>query len=73
MTAAPRQVVFGTGEIIAGDARDPAVTTEVARGAEVVRQTLDPPYREWTAQWPLPAAGVLEQALADTLRAHRDG
>jgi len=34
-------------EVIGGDARDPAFTTEVARGAQVVYQTLNPPYAEW--------------------------
>jgi nucleoside-diphosphate-sugar epimerase len=46
-------------EVIGGDARDPAFTTEVTRGAEVVYQTLNPPYSEWTAQFPLLQAGVL--------------
>ncbi len=51
-------------EVVAGDARDPAFTTTVARGAEVVYQTLNPPYAEWSAQFPLLQAGVLAAAEA---------
>jgi len=51
-------------EVIGGDARDPAFTTEVARGAGVVYQTLNPPYPEWVAQFPLLQAGVLAAAEA---------
>ncbi len=51
-------------EVIGGDARDPAFTTEVARGAAVVYQTLNPPYHEWTAQFPRLQAGVLAAAEA---------
>jgi nucleoside-diphosphate-sugar epimerase len=55
-------------EVIAGDARDPRFTTEVARGAGVVYQTLNPPYAEWTAQFPLLQAGVLAAAEATGAR-----
>jgi uncharacterized protein YbjT (DUF2867 family) len=51
-------------QVIGGDARDPAFTTEVARGAAVVYQTLNPPYHEWTAQFPRLQAGVLAAAEA---------
>jgi nucleoside-diphosphate-sugar epimerase len=51
-------------EVVGGDARDPAFTTEVARGADVVYQTLNPPYSEWSAQFPLLQAGVLAAAEA---------
>ena len=51
-------------EVIGGDARDPSFTTEVTRGAFVVYQTLNPPYSEWTAQFPLLQAGVLAAAEA---------
>ena len=51
-------------EVVGGDARDPAFTTEVAHGADVVYQTLNPPYPEWTAQFPLLQAGVLAAAEA---------
>jgi nucleoside-diphosphate-sugar epimerase len=55
-------------EVVGGDARDPAFTTGVARGAEVVYQTLNPPYPEWTAQFPLLQAGVLAAAEATGAR-----
>jgi nucleoside-diphosphate-sugar epimerase len=55
-------------EVIGGDARDPNFTTEVARGATVVYQTLNPPYPEWTAQFPLLQAGVLAAAEATGAR-----
>ena len=55
-------------EVVAGDARDAAFTTEVARGAGVVYQTLNPPYHEWTAQFPLLQAGVLAAAEATGAR-----
>jgi nucleoside-diphosphate-sugar epimerase len=55
-------------EVIGGDARDPSFTTEVARGATVVYQTLNPPYPEWTAQFPLLQAGVLAAAEATGAR-----
>jgi len=51
-------------EVVGGDARDPAFTTEVARGAGVVYQTLNPPYPEWIAQFPSLQAGVLVAAEA---------
>ncbi len=55
-------------EVVGGDARDPAFTTEVTRGADVVYQTLNPPYPEWTAQFPLLQAGVLAAAEATGAR-----
>jgi nucleoside-diphosphate-sugar epimerase len=51
-------------EVVGGDARNPAFTTEVAHGADVVYQTLNPPYPEWSAQFPLLQAGVLAAAGA---------
>jgi nucleoside-diphosphate-sugar epimerase len=51
-------------EVVAGDARDPAFTTAVSQGAAVVYQTLNPPYHEWTAQFPALQAGVLAAAEA---------
>src|SRR5215217_257626 len=56
--------VPGDVEVIGGDARNPAFTTEVARGADVIYQTLNPPYPEWSAQFPLLQAGVLAAAEA---------
>jgi nucleoside-diphosphate-sugar epimerase len=55
-------------EVIGGDARDPAFTTTVADGAQVIYQTLNPPYAEWTAQFPLLQAGVLAAAEATGAR-----
>ena len=55
-------------EVVGGDARDPAFTTEVIRGADVVYQTLNPPYPEWTAQFPVLQAGVLAAAEASGAR-----
>jgi nucleoside-diphosphate-sugar epimerase len=55
-------------EVIGGDARDPVFATEVARGATVVYQTLNPPYPEWSAQFPLLQAGVLAAAEATGAR-----
>ena len=58
----------GDVEIVGGDARDPAFTTAVAQGAEVVYQTLNPPYHEWSAQFPALQAGVLAAAEATGAR-----
>jgi nucleoside-diphosphate-sugar epimerase len=55
-------------EVISGDARDPAFTTTAAEGAQVVYQTLNPPYAEWAAQFPLLQAGVLAAAEANGAR-----
>ena len=55
-------------EVVAGDARNPDFTTEVARGAAVVYQTLAPPYPEWCAQFPALQAGVLAAAEANGAR-----
>ncbi|SKC67341.1 NAD-dependent epimerase/dehydratase family protein [Krasilnikoviella flava] len=51
-------------EVVGGDARDAAFTTLVAEGAAVVYQTLNPPYAEWSARFPLLQAGVLAAAEA---------
>lgn len=51
-------------EVVPGDARDPAFTTEVAAGARVVYQLLNPPYPEWTEKFPALQAGVLAAAEA---------
>jgi nucleoside-diphosphate-sugar epimerase len=55
-------------EVVGGDARDADFTTGVARGADVVYQTLNPPYAEWTAQFPPLQAGVLAAAEATGAR-----
>jgi nucleoside-diphosphate-sugar epimerase len=55
-------------EVIGGDARDSAFTCAVAQGATVLYQTLNPPYHQWTAQWPPLQAGVLTAAQATGAR-----
>jgi nucleoside-diphosphate-sugar epimerase len=55
-------------EVIGGDARDCAFTCAVAQGAAVLYQTLNPPYHQWTAQWPPLQAGVLAAAQATGAR-----
>ena len=55
-------------EVVGGDARDPGFTTAAASGARVVYQTLNPPYTEWTAQFPALQAGVLAAAQATGAR-----
>src|SRR3954447_2471943 len=49
-------------EVVGGAARDPAFSTAAAEGAQVVYQTLNPPYAEWTEQFPLLQAAVLAAA-----------
>ena len=49
-------------EVIGGDARDPAFACTVSRGARVIYQTLNPPYHQWTTQFPALQAGVLAAA-----------
>jgi nucleoside-diphosphate-sugar epimerase len=51
-------------EVVAGDARDPAFTTTVTRGARVIYQTLNPPYAAWLTEFPALQAGVLAAAEA---------
>ncbi|MFI0370636.1 NAD-dependent epimerase/dehydratase family protein [Actinomadura sp. 1N219] len=55
-------------EIIGGDARDPDFTTAAAHGATVLYQTLNPPYPQWTAQFPALQTGVLAAAQATGAR-----
>jgi nucleoside-diphosphate-sugar epimerase len=55
-------------EVLGGDARDPAFTTAAAHGAAVIYQTLNPPYPQWTAQFPALQAGVLTAAEATGAR-----
>lgn len=49
-------------EVLAGDARDTHFTTHAAHGAEVIYQTLNPPYTKWSEQFPALQAGVLSAA-----------
>ena len=55
-------------EVVGGDASDAAFTTEVAKGARVVYQTLNPPYAEWAVKFPALQAGVLAAAEANSAR-----
>ncbi|QIQ03282.1 NAD-dependent epimerase/dehydratase family protein [Streptomyces liangshanensis] len=51
-------------EVAAGDATDPAFTTAVAEGAQVVYQVLNPPYHRWAEEFPGLQAGVVAAAEA---------
>ena len=51
-------------EILGGDASDPAFATAAAQGAQVVYQTLNPPYHRWVELFPGLQAGVLAAAEA---------
>ena len=55
-------------EVVGGDARDAGFTTAAARGARVVYQTLNPPYSEWTSQFPALQAGVVAAAQSTGAR-----
>jgi nucleoside-diphosphate-sugar epimerase len=49
-------------EVVGGDARDPEFTRSVTAGAQVVYQTLNPPYHLWANEFPALQAGVLAAA-----------
>jgi nucleoside-diphosphate-sugar epimerase len=51
-------------EIVGGDASDPAFATEAAHGAQVVYQTLNPPYHRWVELFPGLQASALAAAQA---------
>ena len=51
-------------EVLGGDASDPAFTTAAAQGAQVVYQTLNPPYPRWVELFPALQASVLAAAEA---------
>jgi nucleoside-diphosphate-sugar epimerase len=55
-------------EVLGGDASDPAFTTTAARGAQVVYQTLNPPYHQWVELFPALQASVLAAAQASGAR-----
>jgi nucleoside-diphosphate-sugar epimerase len=55
-------------EVVGGDAGDPAFTTTVTHGAQVLYQTLNPPYHLWEEQFPMLQAGVLDAAQAQGAR-----
>jgi nucleoside-diphosphate-sugar epimerase len=55
-------------EVLGGDALDRTFTAAVAQGARVLYQTLNPPYPEWSEQFPVLQAGVLAAAEATGAR-----
>jgi nucleoside-diphosphate-sugar epimerase len=55
-------------EILGGDASDPAFTTAAAHGAQVIYQTLSPPYHQWVELFPALQASVLAAAQATGVR-----
>ncbi|RNL60107.1 NAD-dependent epimerase/dehydratase family protein [Arthrobacter oryzae] len=55
-------------EVVAGDAADPVFAARAAQGAAVVYQTMNPPYHQWSAQFPALQAGVLAAAEAEGAR-----
>jgi nucleoside-diphosphate-sugar epimerase len=55
-------------EVLGGDASDPAFAAVAARGAQVVYQTLNPPYHRWVELFPALQASVLAAAQATGAR-----
>lgn len=55
-------------EVIGGDAADARFTIDVTRGAQVIYQTLNPPYSRWVEEFPALQAGVLAAAQAHGAR-----
>jgi nucleoside-diphosphate-sugar epimerase len=55
-------------EVLGGDASDPAFATAAAHGAQVVYQTLNPPYHQWVELFPALQASVLAAAQATGAR-----
>ena len=55
-------------DVIRGDAADQRFTVDVTHGAQVVYQTLNPPYSRWVEEWPGLQAGVLAAAQAHDAR-----
>jgi uncharacterized protein YbjT (DUF2867 family) len=55
-------------EVLGGDASDPASTTAAANSAQVVYQTLNPPYHQWVELFPALQASVLAAAQATGAR-----
>jgi nucleoside-diphosphate-sugar epimerase len=51
-------------EVLGGDAADPAFASAAAAGAQVVYQTLNPPYHRWVELFPGLQASVLAAAQA---------
>jgi nucleoside-diphosphate-sugar epimerase len=55
-------------EVLGGDASDPAFAIAAARGAQVIYQTLNPPYYQWVELFPALQASVLAAAQATGAR-----
>jgi nucleoside-diphosphate-sugar epimerase len=55
-------------EVLGGDASDPGFATAAAQGAQVVYQTLNPPYLRWVELFPGLQASVLAAAQATGAR-----
>jgi nucleoside-diphosphate-sugar epimerase len=55
-------------EVLGGDASDPAFAAAAAQGAQVVYQTLNPPYHQWVELFPGLQASVLAAAQATGAR-----
>ena len=55
-------------DVIRGDAADQRFTVDVTSGAQVIYQTLNPPYSRWVEEWPALQAGVLAAAQAHDAR-----
>jgi nucleoside-diphosphate-sugar epimerase len=55
-------------EVVSGDASDQGFAASAAQGAEVVYQTLNPPYHRWVELFPALQAGVLAAAQATGAR-----
>ena len=55
-------------EVVGGNAADPQFTIDVTRGAQVIYQTLNPPYERWVEEFPALQAGVLAAAEAHGAR-----
>ena len=55
-------------EVVGGNAADPQFTIDVTRGAQVVYQTMNPPYERWVEEFPALQAGVLAAAEAHGAR-----
>ena len=60
--------VPGDVEVAAGDAADPDFAARAAHGAAVVYQTMNPPYDQWSAQFPQLQSGVLAAAAVTGAR-----
>jgi nucleoside-diphosphate-sugar epimerase len=55
-------------EVIGGNAADPRFTVDVTQGAQIIYQTLNPPYPRWVEEFPGLQAGVLAAAQAHGAR-----